>query len=79
MKAHDGSIYALNVSANGNFIVTGGKDMKVKVFDVSDLKKIEVIYDMEMKAYITALAFNPKFDLIIIGTQIGWQIWDFKY
>jgi WD40 repeat protein len=36
-RAHEGSVVALTVSPRGNFIVTGGKDMKVRVFDFSDV------------------------------------------
>ena len=78
MKAHDGSIYALFVSDNGNFIGTGGKDMKVKFFEFHDFDKIGLIYYIETKAHINSLSFNPKFEWITIGTGIGWQIWDFK-
>ena len=52
--------------------------MEVKVLDLCDFKQIGIIYEIQMKACITALAFNPKFDWIAIGTEIGWQIWDFK-
>ena len=36
-KAHDFNINAVTVSPRGNFIVTGGKDKKVRVFDFSDV------------------------------------------
>lgn len=58
------------VSPRGNFIVTGGKDMKVKVFDFTDVEKPLPTHDT--KASITALAFNPKCHWIAIGTEVGW-------
>jgi WD40 repeat protein len=74
-RAHEGSVVALTVSPRGNFIVTGGKDMKVRVFEFSDVEKLQPSFDT--KAAITALAFNPKCHWIAVGTEIGWEVWDF--
>jgi guanine nucleotide-binding protein subunit beta-2-like 1 protein len=59
LKVHDGSIVALTVSPRGNYIVTGGKDMRVKVFDFTDVEKVQPTHDT--KYPITSLAFNPKY------------------
>lgn len=75
-KAHEANINALAVSPRGNFIVTGGKDLKVRVFDFNDVEKTLPVHDT--KASITALAFNPKCHWIAIGTEIGWEVWDFE-
>lgn len=69
-KAHDANINALAVSPRGNFIVTGGKDLKVRVFDFIDVEKPLPVHDT--KASITALAFNPRCHWIAIGTEAGW-------
>lgn len=76
LKIHDGNINALAVSPRGNFIVTGGKDQRVKVFDFSDVEKPLPVHDT--KAPINALAFNPKCHWIAIGTEVGWEVWDFE-
>lgn len=75
-RAHDGSINALTVSPKGNFIVTGGKDKKVRVFDFSDVDRIAPIHDAGSS--INCLAFNPRNTWIAIGTELEWQIWDFE-
>jgi guanine nucleotide-binding protein subunit beta-2-like 1 protein len=76
LRVHDGTIEALTVSPRGNFIVTGGKDMKVRVFDFTDVEKALPTHDT--KAPITALAFNPKCHWVAIGTEAGWELWDFE-
>jgi guanine nucleotide-binding protein subunit beta-2-like 1 protein len=75
-RAHDGCINALTVSPKGNFIVTGGKDKKVKVFDFSDVEKPMPTHDAGSS--VNCLAFNPRSHWIAIGTENGWQIWDFE-
>ena len=75
-RAHDGSINALTVSPKGNFIVTGGKDKKVRVFDFSDVEK--VLPNHDAGSSVNCLAFNPRSHWIAIGTEVGWQIWDFE-
>ena len=75
-RAHDANINAITVSPRGNFLVTGGKDLKVKVFDFSDVEKSYPIHDV--KAPITSLAFNPRCHWIAIGTELGWEVWDFE-
>jgi WD40 repeat protein len=38
-KAHEGNINAVAISPNGKLIVTGGKDKRVYIWDITDLKK----------------------------------------
>jgi guanine nucleotide-binding protein subunit beta-2-like 1 protein len=74
--AHDGNINALTISPRGNFIVTGGKDLKVRVFEFSDVEKEYPTHDVT--APITCLAFNPRCHWIAIGTETKWEVWDFE-
>ena len=76
VPVHDGSINAITVSPRGNFIVTGGKDKKVRVFDFSDIEKLNLSHDAGSP--VNCLAFNPRCHWIAIGTEVGWQIWDFE-
>ena len=76
IRVHDGSINAITVSPRGNFIVTGGKDKKVRVFDFSDVEKPAPSHDAGSS--VNCLAFNPRCHWIAIGTEAGWQIWDFE-
>lgn len=76
IKPHDGSINALTVSPRGNFIVTGGKDKKVKIHDFSDVENTMPSYDAH--APVNCLAFNPRNSWIAIGTETGFEVWDFQ-
>ena len=75
-KAHDANINAIAISPRGNYLVTGGKDLKVRVFDFSDVEKSYPTHDV--KAPINALAFNPRCHWIAVGTEVGWEVWDFE-
>ncbi|MFM7854286.1 MAG: WD40 repeat domain-containing protein [Flammeovirgaceae bacterium] len=76
MRVHDGNINAVTVSPRGNFIVTGGKDKRVRVFDFSDVEKPAPSHDAGSS--VNCLAFNPRCHWIAIGTEFGYQIWDFE-
>ena len=76
IRVHDANINAITVSPRGNFIVTGGKDKKVLVFDFSDVEKPAPSHDAGSP--VNCLAFNPRCHWIAIGTEVGWQIWDFE-
>lgn len=69
-KAHDANINALTISPRGNFIVTGGKDLKVRIFDFHDVDKDTKSHDVS--ASVTSLSFNPKHHWVAIGTELGW-------
>lgn len=75
-KAHDGAINAITISPRGNFIVTGGKDKMVRVWDFNDVEKELPFFNAG--APVTCLAFNPRSSLIAIGTEVKWQIWNFE-
>lgn len=74
IKAHDNYINALALSLNGQYIVTGGKDASVKVWDYHDLSKPYVEYKTESE--INALAFNKQYQLIAVATDKNVKVWD---
>lgn len=75
-KAHDGNINAITTSPKGTFIVTGGKDKKVKVWDFNDCSK--PVNEFDAGSIVTSLAFNPKTSWVAIGTENGIKVWDFE-
>jgi guanine nucleotide-binding protein subunit beta-2-like 1 protein len=75
-KAHDGNINAVTTSPKGNFIVTGGKDKKVKVWDFNDCSNS--VAEFDAGSVVSSLAFNPKSSWVAIGTENGIKIWDFE-
>lgn len=74
-RAHDGSINDLAISPRGNYIVTGGKDKMVKVWDFNNLETVVAEYDAG--APVNAIAFNPRSAMIAVGTEVDWQVWNF--
>jgi general transcriptional corepressor TUP1 len=54
-KAHDQDIYALDVSSDAKFIVTGSGDCTVKIWDYSGRQ----IHCFTIKDGITSVAFSP--------------------
>jgi len=74
IQAHENYINALALSYNGQYIVTGGKDCSVKVWDYSDLSKPHVEYKTESE--INALAFNLQYQLVAAATDSGIKVWD---
>jgi guanine nucleotide-binding protein subunit beta-2-like 1 protein len=74
IQAHENYINALALSLNGQFIVTGGKDCCVKVWDYNDLSKPYVEYKTESE--VNALAFNLQYQLVAAATDKSIKIWD---
>lgn len=66
IKAHEGSINAITISPRGNFIVTGAKDKKIKMFDFGETTKEFSTYDAGSP--VNALSFNPRSTWIAFGT-----------
>jgi len=75
-RAHEGNINALTTSPKGNFIVTGGKDSKVRLWDFSDCTSPHAEFDAG--AVVTGLAFNPKSAWVAVGTEAGIRLWDYE-
>jgi len=74
IKAHENYINALALSLNGQYIVTGGKDNSVKVWDYNDLSKPHVEYKTESE--VNSLAFNLQYQLVAAATDKNIKIWD---
>jgi len=73
-KAHENNINAVDISPlYGNLIATGGKDKKLYIWDVTDLKKPK--YEFEAGATINSVAFHPILPWIAAATENGIRIW----
>merc|ERR1712032_579544 len=74
IKAHESYINALDISRNGLYVATGGKDQIVKMWDYHDLKQPYMEYKCE--SMINALTFNTTFQWLAAATDTGIKIWD---
>jgi len=74
IKAHDSYINALDISRNGLYIATGGKDQVVKMWEYHNLKQPYMEYKCE--SIINAVNFNTTFQWLAAATDTGIKIWD---
>jgi guanine nucleotide-binding protein subunit beta-2-like 1 protein len=74
IQAHDSPIYALSIANNGTFISTGGKDGKVKLFNISESSS--PCAEFNCGAIVNDLAFNPMFRMLAAATDDSIRIWD---
>ena len=75
-RAHEGNINALTTSPKGNFIVTGGKDSKVRVWDFNNCSTAHA--ELDAGSVVSSLAFNPRSAWIAVGTEQGVKLWDYE-
>jgi guanine nucleotide-binding protein subunit beta-2-like 1 protein len=74
IQAHDSPIYALAIANNGTFIATGGKDGKVKLFNISESPSPRA--EFSCGSIVNDLAFNPMFRMVAAATDNSIRIWD---
>lgn len=72
-KAHEGQIHAVAINPIGEYIATGGKDKKLYLWNITDLKQPAFEYDAG--GVINALAFHPQSHFIAAATENGIRIW----
>lgn len=73
-KAHENNINGVDISPiYGNLIATGGKDRKLYVWDVADLKKPK--YEYDAGSTINSIAFHPLLPWIAAATENEIRIW----
>jgi guanine nucleotide-binding protein subunit beta-2-like 1 protein len=74
IKAHDSFINALDISKNGLYIATGGKDQVLRMWDYHDLSKPYMEYKCDSQ--INALTFNTTYQWLAAATDSCVKIWD---
>jgi len=55
-------------------LATGGRDKKLNLWDVSDLKQPIRVFDAGSTIY--QIAFNPKLQWVSAATEKGVKVWD---
>lgn len=73
-KAHEGQINDISISPNGMFIATGGRDQKVKIWDIMNLDA--PVREFTTTSPINKVSFNPKMQWIAAATNNGICVWD---
>ncbi|KRW99612.1 WD40-repeat-containing domain [Pseudocohnilembus persalinus] len=73
-KAHESNANGVSISPNGRYIATGGKDRKLLIWDIKDLRTASREFDAG--STIFQIAFNPKLQWVAAGTEQGVKIWD---
>lgn len=72
-KAHDSNINAVAISPNGKLIASGGKDKKLFIWDITDLRKPSSEYDAG--STINQIAFHPLLHWVAAATENEIRIW----
>jgi guanine nucleotide-binding protein subunit beta-2-like 1 protein len=72
---HNGPVYTVTISPDGSLCASGGKDMTVMLWDVSEGKHL---YSLDAGAPINALCFSPKNYWLVAATDTGVKLWDLE-
>ena len=74
MGSHSDWIMCTSFSTKGDYVISGGRDMSVKLTEVAEQRFIDNITSITpgaLKGGVTALATHPKFDQIVDGGSDG--------
>ncbi|KAI8994743.1 WD40-repeat-containing domain protein [Pilobolus umbonatus] len=79
ITAHKGEVTGISVHPSKDYFVSSGLDSKWALYDFENTKPIVEVFDEEIQAGFTSIAFHP--DGMILGAGTGnaaVQIWDVK-
>lgn len=78
MHGHSNSVFALCYSKDGKYLVSGGRDAMLKVWDVEN--NFELLHDIPAHTlHINTIVFNPENTLLATGSMDKTiKIWDAK-
>jgi len=71
MLTHDDTILSYEMSEDGGWVVTGGRDKKVSVWDMTSLKKHR---ELEFEFEVGMLTFNKEGSRLFVIESVGWNI-----
>lgn len=73
LQGHTGCVNTLNISPDGNFCASGGKDCMAMIWQVKDNS---LLYQLDTQSSINALAFSPTRYWLAAATDAGIKVWD---
>jgi guanine nucleotide-binding protein subunit beta-2-like 1 protein len=73
LQGHTGCVNALNISPDGNFCATGGKDATALIWQIKDNS---MLYQLDTQSSINGLAFSPSRYWLAAATDSGIKVWD---
>ena len=73
LVGHTGCVNTLNVSPDGNFCASGGKDSMAMIWQIKDNT---LLYQLDTQSSINALAFSPTRYWLAAATDAGIKVWD---
>lgn len=81
-NCHRGAITGLDVSLNSNYMLTGGEDNMLKIWDYEAQKTVPYYFQSFIgHTYpLSSIIFNPRNNnqIISVGERDGIFIWDFN-
>merc|ERR1711892_1515828 len=66
-SAHEGSVSSLSFHPNGNFLISGSQDGKIKIYDLLEARPIYTLSGHQNQ--VTAVSFSHKGDYFTSGGQ----------
>ena len=73
LVGHTGCVNTLNVSPDGNFLASGGKDNLAMIWQIKDNS---LLYQLDTQSPINSLAFSPTRYWLAATTDSGIKVWD---
>lgn len=73
-KVSESNLNCVSISPNGKYIATGGKDKKIYLWDVNNLAQPS--RDFDAGSTVNCMAFNPKLQWIVAGTENSVKVWN---
>ena len=73
LAAHTGCVNTINVSPDGNFCASGGKDALAMIWQIKDNS---LLYQLDTQSSINSLAFSPTRYWLAAATDAGIKVWD---
>ncbi|OMJ74109.1 hypothetical protein SteCoe_27057 [Stentor coeruleus] len=73
LKGHTGCVNTINVSPDGNFCASGGKDCMAMIWQIKDNT---LLYQLDTQSSINCLAFSPTRYWLAAATDDGIKVWD---
>ncbi|AOW06752.1 hypothetical protein B0I72DRAFT_137906 [Yarrowia lipolytica] len=74
LQGHEGCVYALSIAtvagdSSKQFLVSGGSDSLIKIWDIVELKEVSTVYSSFDVGDIFSVVYDPVHNMIFLGAQ----------